>query len=277
MSAPTVSSGWVRHYAEVYVALAAHDFRKAVQYRWPTILGMIALLTEPVVYLVVWTSVAELNGGTVGGLTLGQVSAYYVVWTLVRNLTAGYSPDVWQARFRDGTLADLLLRPVHPVHCDIAGGFGYNLPRVAVAIPMTAGLVVLFRPDLSPAPLEIVVFLVAIAGAYLLRAIAFCVVGTVGFWTTRVDAATRAYMAAELLLSGRLVPIVLFPAWLATAATWLPFRYTFGFPIEALTTSMSTDELLGGLALQLAWLVALAFTLAAVWRVAVRRFDSVGI
>ena len=42
--------------------MAAHDFKMSVQYRWPTILGMVALLTEPVVYLIVWTSVAEQNG-----------------------------------------------------------------------------------------------------------------------------------------------------------------------------------------------------------------------
>ena len=91
-------------------------------------------------------------------------------------------------------------------------------------------------------------FLPSVAAAYVLRAVAFCVVGTVGFWTTRVDAASRLYLAAELLLSGRLVPIVLYPAWLASAATWLPFRYTFGFPIEVLTTSMSTGSLIAGFA-----------------------------
>lgn len=269
--------GALRRHAAFYREAAALDFKQVLQYRWPALLGMVALLAEPVVYLVVWRTVAEQNGGTVGGLTLGQVSAYYVVWTLVRNLTAGYAPEVWQQRFREGTLADLLLRPVHPVHGDIAGGVGFNLPRAVLAIPLTALLIVLFRPDLSPRPVELVVFVVAIVGAYVLRAILFCIVGTTGFWTTRIDAASRTYMAAELLLSGRLVPIAFFPAALATAATWLPFRYTFGFPIEVLTTSMPTDELLAGLARQLGWIVVMALVLSRLWRLAIRRFDAVGI
>ena len=270
-------SDTLRRHASFYRAMAAHDFKMSVQYRWPTILGMVALLTEPVVYLIVWTSVAEQNGDEIGGLTLGQVSAYFVVWTLVRNLTTGYSPDTWQRRFQEGTLADMLLRPVHPVHGDIAGGFGYNVPKVVVAVPLTAALILLFRPDLSPRPLEVVVFVASVAAAYVLRAVAFCVVGTVGFWTTRVDAASRLYLAAELLLSGRLVPIVLYPAWLASAATWLPFRYTFGFPIEVLTTSMSTGSLIAGFARQLAWTVVLAVLLRWLWRFAIKRFDAVGI
>ena len=269
--------GWLTRHAAFYRAAAAFDLKAAIQYKWPTLLGMLALLTEPVVYLVVWTTVADHNGGTVGGLTLGQVSAYYVVWTLVRNLTAGYSPDNWQRRFQDGTLADLLLRPVHPVHADIAGGFGYNLPRAVISIPLTALLIVLFRPDLSPRPIEVVVFAVSLVGAYVLRAVMFCIVGSVGFWTTRVDAASRVYMAVELLLSGRMIPVVLFPGWLVSTAIWMPFRYTFGFPIEVLTAPMPTGDLLTGLARQFVWIGVAAVALAAIWRVAVRRFDSVGI
>jgi ABC-2 type transport system permease protein len=269
--------GTLRQHASFYGAMAAHDFKMSIQYRWPTILGMVALLTEPVVYLVVWTSVAEQNGDAIGGLTRGQVSAYFVVWTLVRNLTTGYSPDVWQRRFQEGTLADMLLRPVHPVHCDIAGGFGFNLPRVVVAVPLTAALILLFQPDISPSALEVVVFVASVAAAYVLRAVAFCAVGTVGFWTTRIDAASRLYLAAELLLSGRLVPIVLYPTWLAAAATWLPFRYTFGFPIEVLTTSMSTGSLIAGFARQLAWIVVMTMVLRRLWRFAIRRFDAVGV
>lgn len=269
--------GLLRRHAAYYRGLAAHDLKISVQYRWPTILGMLALLTEPVVYLVVWTTVADHNGGTVGGLTLGQVSAYYVVWALVRNLTASNSPDNWQRRFQEGSLADLLMRPMHPVHVDIAGPFGYNLPRAVVTVPMVIGLAIIFRPDLSPNPLEVIVFAASVVAAFVLRSIAFCTVGTVGFWTTRVDAASRVYMAAELLLSGRLVPVSMFPDWLEAAARWLPFRYTFGFPIEVLTTDMSAADLAVGAGAQIGWIVVMSFALTGLWRIAVRRFDSVGI
>ncbi len=277
MTAPAEAPGWLRRHAAIYRATAALDFKTSVQYRWPTLLGMLALLTEPMVYLIVWTSVAEQNGGTFGGLTVDQVSAYYIVWVLVRNLTAGYSPQVWEYRFRDGTLSDLLMRPVHPVHADVAGGFGSNLPRALISIPQAALLVVLFRPELALQPIEIAVFVVSVVAAYLLRAISFCAVGAIGFWTTRVDAPSRVYLAAELLLSGRLVPIVLFPAWLATTANWMPFRYTFGFPIEVLTTPMSGTALWTGLALQIGWIIAMSTLLTAIWRFAIRRFDAVGI
>ncbi|HRE03539.1 MAG TPA: hypothetical protein PLV68_19740, partial [Ilumatobacteraceae bacterium] len=138
--------GWLRRHAEFYRVSTAVELKTALQYRWPTLLGMVALMCEPVVYLAVWTSVARANGGSVGGLTLGQVSAYYVVWTVARNLVAGVSPEVWQARFREGLLAEMLLRPIHPVHNDLAGGLGGNVPRMVMTVPITVVLVLVFRP-----------------------------------------------------------------------------------------------------------------------------------
>ena len=91
---------WIRRHTSASRATATLDFKSSVQYRWPTLLGMLALLTEPAVYLAVWSAVADQGGGTVGGLTAGQISAYYVVWTLVRNLTAATIPARLKASAR---------------------------------------------------------------------------------------------------------------------------------------------------------------------------------
>ncbi|HVC73365.1 MAG TPA: hypothetical protein VNC85_06300, partial [Mycobacteriales bacterium] len=75
---------------------------------------------------------------------------------------------------------------------------------------------------------------VAIWGAYLIRSMLLWVLGMITFWTTRVSAIYDTYFTAELLLSGRLVPLALLPAWAAGLADLLPFKYTFGYPIEVL-------------------------------------------
>ncbi|HEV7655119.1 MAG TPA: ABC-2 family transporter protein, partial [Mycobacteriales bacterium] len=100
--------------------------------------------------------------------------------------------------------------------------------------------------------------------------------GMITFWTTRVSAIYDTYFTAELLLSGRLVPLALLPAWAAGLADVLPFKYTFGYPIEVLAGSLSTRELFVGLAFQAAWIAIGALLVAVVWRVGVRRFGSVG-
>ncbi len=75
------------------------------------LLGMVA---EPVIYLVVWTTIADQSGGSVGGLTAGEFAAYYIVWTLVRTMNIVFTPYGWEWRIREGELSGQLLRPAPP-------------------------------------------------------------------------------------------------------------------------------------------------------------------
>jgi ABC-2 type transport system permease protein len=69
--------------------------------------------------------------------------------------------------------------------------------------------------------------------------------------------------------------MALMPPWVQTVASFLPFQWTFGFPIDALVTNMSTEQLLAGLAAQLFWIVVGAVLVRAVWHVAIRRYSAV--
>ena len=52
---------------------------------------------------------------------------------------------------------------------------------------------------------------------------------------TRVAAVFETYYLSELLLSGRVFPLVLMPKWFQTLTWYFPFRWSFSFPIVALT------------------------------------------
>ncbi len=260
--------------------LYAVTMRTAVQvqfqYRTANYAYLLGMIAEPVVYLVVWTTVARSHGGSVGGVSTGAFAAYYIVWTLVRNMNIVFTPYGWEERIRRGELSGMLLRPVHPIHHDIAFFAGWKFVVIVLWLPIAAVLGLLFRPTFHISALEVVVFVVAIWGAYLIRTMLLAILGMVTFWTTRVSALYDTYFTAELLLSGRLLPLVLMPAWVGTAAGVLPFKYTFGYPIEVLAGDLSTGELLGGLAVQVGWILASTALMALVWRVAVRRYSAVG-
>ena len=153
----------------------------------------------------------EANGGSVDGLTPGDFAAYYIVWTLVRNMNIVLTPFAWEERIKEGMFAGQLMKPVHPIHEDIAGFMGWKIVVLLLWIPIAAVLVVLFRPTLSPTLLQCVVFFFAIWGAYLIRAIMQWSLGLITFWTTRVAAVFEAYYLSEMLLSGRVFPLVLMP------------------------------------------------------------------
>ena len=264
--------GWRDFYlAQMRMAVATQ-----VQYRVANYFYMIGMIAEPVIYLVVWSTVAEQQGGEVGGFTPGDFAAYYIVWTLVRNMNIVFTPWGWEERIREGQLSGLLLRPMHPVHHDIAFFAGWKFVVIALWLPIAAVLTLIFRPTFHIEPLDVVVFSLAIWGAYLIRMLNQWTLGLATFWTTRVGPLFDIWFVTELLLSGRLVPLSLMPPWVQQLANVLPFKWTFGFPIEALVGDLPTDQLLTGLGMQLFWIVIGVLAVRFGFRIAVRRYGAVG-
>lgn len=246
------------------------------QYRAANYFYMIGMVAEPVIYLVVWSTIATAQGGQVGGYTAGGFAAYFIVWTFVRNMNIVFTPYGWEWRIRQGRLSSLLLRPIHPLHYDIAFFAGSKFVWSILWIPIGVFLVLIFRPTFQTSLLEIGVFLIAIWGAYLIRTMLLWVLGMISFWTTRVSALYSLYWALELLLSGRLVPMTLLPPWARQIAAFLPFQWTFGYPIDALIGQLTATELLFGLGMQLFWIAAGTLMVQVVWRVGIGRYTAVG-
>lgn len=274
LAAPA-QSGRIRSFASLYLTIARLSMLEQFQYRAANYFYMIGMITEPVVYLVVWSTIARSEGGAVGGYTPGTFAAYYIVWTLVRNMNIVFTPFGWEERIREGTLSGQLVRPMHPIHYDLGFFAGWKVVVIVFWLPIAGVLALIFHPELDPRPQQIVVFFFAIWGAYLIRSFLLWMLGMVTFWTTRVSAPFEAYFAAELLLSGRVLPLDLMPEWAQDVANFLPFRWTFGYPITSLVGPISDRDLYLGLLAQAGWIAAGALGVWWMWRRAVRRYTAV--
>jgi len=266
----------MRRYIEFYLASMRISILSQIQYRVANYFYMIGMITEPVIYLVVWSTIARQQGGVTGGYTPGTFAAYYIAWTLVRNMNIVFTPYGWEWRIREGNLSMELMRPMHPIHSDIAFFAGWKFVVILLWLPLAVFLTWVFKPTIDVTWLEVVVFFLAIWGAYLIRTMLLSLIGMITFWTTRVSAIFELYFGLELILSGRLVPLTLMPPWVQNLSAYLPFKWTFFFPIDALVGTMSPQELWTGVGMQVLWIVIGASFLNLVWRSAVRQFSAVG-
>ena len=184
--------------------------QRQAQYRGVAFINVLGFLIEPVVYLIVWRTVAE-QGGPINGYGVEEFTSYYIVWTLVRVFNLALAPGAWDWWVRSGRISNDLLHPVDPYHRNLAGFAGAKIIWIMLWVPVAVGLVLLFRPEFSPDVLELVTFFVAAWAGYVIRFNVLWVLGLVSFWTTRAQALVEVVVALELLLSGRLVPMAIMP------------------------------------------------------------------
>ena len=72
-----------------------------IQYRVANYFYMIGMVAEPVIYLVVWRRWRASRAARSADITAGEFAAYYIVWTLVRNMNIVFTPYGWEERIRE--------------------------------------------------------------------------------------------------------------------------------------------------------------------------------
>lgn len=266
----------LRDRIDMYVVAARQAIIEQLQYRLANMMFMVHVLIEPVIYLVVWSTVARAQGGEIGGYTAAQFAGYYIIWTLVRQFNLTLGPHNFNWRIKEGRLAAELLRPVHPIQVDLGYYIGYKVPQTLYWLPMGILLWLLFKPEINPEWWQVLAFPAVLMLAFFVRFCFMWMIGLVCFWTDKIDALFELYFVIELLFSGRLVPLEVMPAWTQSIAAFLPFQWTFYFPIEVMLGRVSPAELGWGMLAQIAWVVGGYSLIMVVWKRAIKRFTAVG-
>jgi ABC-2 type transport system permease protein len=231
--------------------------------------------TMPLVMLALMTAVAR--EGPIGRFGQADFTAYYLAALVVRLMTGAWV--IWEVNFeiRQGTLAYRLLRPIHPLFAYAAENVGAMPMRLALVVPVAAAAVAIAGPShVTGDPLLLAALPIAIVGAWLITFLAMAVIGALAFYVESSGALFEVWLGLFGVFSGYLIPLELFPRWLATTARFLPFRYMLAFPVEMIVGMTPRAAALGELAVQWAFVAALALAARAAWRLGLRRFAAYG-
>lgn len=231
--------------------------------------------TMPLVMLSLWTSVAD--EAPFRQYTQTDFVAYYLGALIVRNLTSNWV--AWQIgeEIRTGTLSMRLLRPVHPFAGYLATHLAAIPLRALVVMPVV--VIMLFTDArhvlVGDAP-RLGLFVLALAGAWLLTFAMFVFIGALSFFLEKSMALVEVYFGLFMLLSGYLIPLDLMPGWMASVAAWLPFRAMLGMPVELLIGRLDPAAAAEAVALQWAWALGMVAVAVLTWRRGVHRFEAYG-
>ena len=241
-----------------YLHFGVRSFRRAITYRAATLAGMATNFFFGLVRAMIFAAFYE---AAVAPPDMPVEQAVSYVWLVQAILGLGFWPffsDPFIADIRTGAVAMQLLRPVDYQGCWFAHSVA-RLLQMTLMRGVPIGALAMALGFLAPPPSwESAGLFVLSLGAGMVLAVALAqVTGAIAFWTLDATGPSGLMSVLTMFLSGMLVPIALWPAWLAEVAHFSPFPGLTDTPLSIYLGRYPGPEALGAIGLQWLWAAAM--------------------
>ena len=244
-----------------------------IEYRAEVLIWMIAG-TLPLIMMFIWMGLAA--NGPVGGYAAVDFAAYFLLVFIIRQFTVCWVVQPLSREIRLGEMSSRLMRPLDPYWMHVADHMVALVMRLPIVPPVVLlGLVLtgaLAKLSIAPVPL----FLLAMAGAWLIRFNMHYSLGLVAFWTDQATSFEGLLFTIYMVFGGALFPVGLLPPAAREIIALTPFPYMIGFPVDIMLGKLSSAELLRGFGMQALWILVFIGARQLAWRHGLRRYSAVG-
>jgi ABC-2 type transport system permease protein len=249
---------------------------RSLEYRGFLATLMFEQVLGPLVTLLIWLTLSDQGARL--PYDRGQLISYYVMLSAVSMITGHWAAEYVAEEIRMGGLSPFLLRPMPYIAVWACDAIGQKLLMLALLLPQLAVVGLVFRGELQPPPNPWLwpLFLISLALATSFAFLLQFAMGLLAFWVEDIGGIRRVEGVTRAFLSGALIPLALFPAWLKPFLELQPYRYALSFPLEVLTRELSAAELAGGFGCQALYTAAAYLVYRLLWRRGLRRYAATG-
>ncbi len=264
----------VRRALKAFPALLRVGVAEAVAYRAEFLIWLLTT-TLPLVMLALWAEVAR--DGPVGSYTGADFTAYYLAAFIVRQLTGSWVAWEMNREIKEGLISMRLLRPLHPLVAYAAENLAVLPLRLVLSLPVAIlALVIAGRQHMTHDPVMLLLFPVAVGIGWSLSFTVMTIIGALAFFIESTVLVFEIWFGLFSLCSGYLVPISLFPRWIAETLRYLPFHAMLGLPVEILIGKIGRTQAFAELGLGGAYLLVGAVVAVGLFQLGARRYSAYG-
>ena len=267
----------IRHFRLVFTA----ELKRLVAYRvqfWCEL--VLSSLVELLVGCTVWRAVFDAQtGSTVSGYTYPHMVLYVTIAVFVGQAVRGTSVGTFAREIYDGSLTKYLVYPLSIFSYKLGT---FSIRGVFALAQLGIALAVLRLANFWPSTVTLsggnasAALLAVLCAALLYFFLLFCV-ESAAFWADQVWALSVMLQFITILLSGKWIPLDLFPAPLRTVLTFSPFPYLTFFPVKILMGEVPASEVHTGFIVLSCWLAVIALLARFLYGRGLRQYTGVGI
>ncbi len=221
---------------------------------------------------------SKVDGGElIGGLTLDEMITYVAISWIGRSFYFNNIARDISGQITDGEIAMQLIKPYNLQSVMMFEVVGESIFRLLLfTLPIMVVVVPVFGIQGPPDPALYGWTFLSFSLALVIYTQFNFLLGCVAFYTKNIQGVLRAKMVAMDFLTGVLIPFTFFPEWFQSFVSWLPFQGISYIPVTIYLGKRQGADLFTGLAIQLAWSVALYLVARLVWNRAVKQVTVQG-
>lgn len=262
-----------------YLTVIKTEWQRQFTYRTNQFTYRIGNIFEILVQILIWTAIFQKTT-TIGGYNYREMITYIIIGWLISFLMANFQfEEIISSHIQKGELSNFISKPINYINYLIFLSIGRASFTLGVAFLFNLLLLFFFRNSfiISKDIFMWLILLAMILVGYFIKLFLSILIGFISFWT--VDNAGVFYSINTLakFLSGNYFPINILPAAFLNFSLALPFIYTFYFPAQLYLGKISLRQGLFGLGLEIIWLGILYFLIRVVWKMGLKKYESVGI
>ena len=229
-------------------------------YRGDFALGTLMRFLPIVTQVFLWGAIFAANQREmIAGYTYHNFVAYYLLTMVSRafssmpGLASGIARQV-----REGEVKKYLIQPVDMITMLLLARVAHKLVYYVVAAAPFALVFYICRsyfPGWPPAEV-MAAYVVSLVLSFLLGFFLEATLGLISFWFLEVTSLLFVYMLFNFFFSGHMFPLDMLPEPWSTLVNFLPLKYLAYFPAAVFLGKVQGAELVQGLLVQAAWVVA---------------------
>ncbi|MEX0793917.1 MAG: ABC-2 family transporter protein [Pirellulaceae bacterium] len=267
------------------------NFHEKLVYRGDFMLGTLMRFLPIVTQVFLWSAVfgakAAQQGDAVGeteivGYSYHNIVAYYLLSTISRAFSSmpGLASGI-ALQIREGEIKKYLVQPLDLISFFLLNRMAHKVTYYIMAIIPFVIVFYLCRGffDGWPPPEIILAFIASLIMAFMIGFFMEASIGMIGFWFLEVRSLLFVYMLFSFFLSGHMFPLDMLTAlpgpW-GVIVKSLPLMYLAYFPAAVFLGKIQGWELVIGLLVQLAWVVAFMVICRLAFHYGVKRYSGYG-
>jgi len=190
----------------------------------------------------------------IGVYTRPEMYTFIIAAFAIGNLLTWSSENNLSREIRSGTVSARFIRPVPFLTQSLAGMTGFLIPQSIVNFTIV-GLLFIFLGNylVIPSPDNFIFALISLILGLVLRMVLVSCISLICFFTTSHLGLTWTRTAITEFFSGALIPVSLFPGWLAAVSFATPFPLMLQTPISIFIGEPTYFPLAMTFALQIGW------------------------